>query len=156
MPLNPWITNSFLDTCAFDPKYAPEEEAANEIFRLHRESGLGIMLAHSNQKEIEHPNTPKWVKSEAAGQIYTVEVQRTANEDAIKQRILEIITGTGRPVNMRHDAEHIYEAQKYGSYFVTTDSRLLNKARKLDGFCGVNVLLPSQFLEIVAQNKRPE
>lgn len=61
MPMNPWITNSFLDSCAFDPKHHPEDLAATEIFRLHQEEGLGIRLAHSTQKEVDHPNTPAWV-----------------------------------------------------------------------------------------------
>jgi hypothetical protein len=27
MAMNPWITNIFLDSCAFDPKYHPEDHA---------------------------------------------------------------------------------------------------------------------------------
>ena len=55
--MNPWIANSFLDSCAFDPKYHPENEAANELFRLHQTEDLGILLAHSNQREVEPGDT---------------------------------------------------------------------------------------------------
>jgi hypothetical protein len=65
--MNPWITNSFLDSCAFDPKYHPEDQAATELFRLHQTEHLGILLAHSPQKKVDHPNTPAWVKTKAAG-----------------------------------------------------------------------------------------
>jgi hypothetical protein len=63
MPMNPWITNSFLDSCAFDPKYHPEDLAATELFRLHQTEHLRMLLAHSNKKEVDHPNTPPWVKT---------------------------------------------------------------------------------------------
>lgn len=59
MPINPWNTNNFVDSCAFDPKCDPEDKSAIEIFRLHQEQDLGIQVAHSNQKEIEHPNTQR-------------------------------------------------------------------------------------------------
>ena len=154
--INPWITNSFVDSCAFDPKYAPEDEAANAIVELHRNEQLGIQIAHSNQKEIEHPNTPAWVKAEAAGLIYTIRVTLTPNERAMLRRILEILTGTGKPKNFEADARHLFEAQKYGSYFVTTDRRILTCASQLEAACNVDVLLPSEFLALVRRNEKPD
>lgn len=49
------------------------------------------------------------------------------------------------------DAQHIFEAQKYGSYFVTTDKRLLSRAVAIRSACTVNVLRPSEFLSLVKQ-----
>jgi hypothetical protein len=97
VPMNPWITNSFLDTCAFDPKYDPETSAAIEIFRLHSEEGLPLVLAHTVAKEIEHPNTPRWVKQEARNQIFSVPVPLTPPEQAKKSRIHTVLTGNGKP-----------------------------------------------------------
>lgn len=65
MLINPWITNNFVDSCAFDPKYDPEDKAALKIFLLHEENDLNLRIAHSTQKEIEHPHTPLWVKNKA-------------------------------------------------------------------------------------------
>ena len=149
MPINPWIANNFIDSCAFDPKYDPEDISANEIFQLHKERNLGIQIAHSNQKEIEHPNTPRWVKEEASGLIYTLDVSTTSNEKALLTKILAILAGQGRPENMSQDARHIFDAQKYGSYFVTTDGRLLKKAQAIQNLCSVDILLPSEFLKLV-------
>lgn len=147
--MNPWITNSFLDSCAFDPKYHPEDEAAAEILTLHKENGLGIRLAHSNQKEVDNPKTPAWVKSKAARLIYTTEVSMTPAERSRFETIHRIVTGNGKPENVKEDARHIFEAQKYGSYFVTTDEKLLNRAGELRDACGVEILRPSEFLRLV-------
>ena len=156
MPLNPWITNTFLDSCAFDPKYHPEDQAATELFRLHQTEHLGILLAHSNQKEVDHPNTPTWVKTKAAGLIYTSSVTLTPGEKSRLSRIHAILTGKGKSENFVDDARHVFETQKYGSYFVTTDARLLKRAEEIRAECGVDILCPSQFLAIVQKNARPD
>ncbi len=154
-PVNPWIVSSFLDSCAFDPKYAPEDEAAGEIHRAHVDQGLAVQIAHSNQKEIEHRNTPAWVKSQAAGLIFTNEVSLTPGEREMFRRIHSILTGTGKPENYVSDARHVFEAQKYGSYFVTTDKRILQRAAELRTICNVEIQLPSQFLKLVRENDNP-
>ena len=154
--MNPWFTNSFLDSCAFDPKYHPEDLAATELFRLHQTEHLGILLAHSNQKEVDHPNTPAWVKTKAVGLIYTTSVALTPGEKSRFTKIHTILTGNGKPENVTDDARHIFEAQKYGSYFVTTDERLLKRADEIRAECGVDILRPSQFLELVHHHAPPD
>jgi len=156
MPMNPWITNSFLDSCAFDPKYHPEDQAATELFRLHQTEHLGILLAHSTQKEVGHPNTPAWVKTKAAGLIYTTSVTLTPGEKSRLRRIQAILTGNGKPENVVDDARHVFETQKHGSYFVTTDAGLLKRAEEIKTECGVDILRPSQFLELVHNYARPD
>jgi len=65
MAIDPSITNNFLDSCPFDPKFAPEDKASVELFDLSKKGKVLLQIAHSTQKEIEHPNTPAWVKAEA-------------------------------------------------------------------------------------------
>jgi hypothetical protein len=155
MPMNPWITNSFVDSCAVDPKFHPEDQAATELFRLHQTKGLGIRLAHSNQKEIDHPNTPSWVKKKAAGLVYTNKVPLRPDERSRLRKIHVVLTGNGKPENVEDDARHIFEAQKYGPYFVTTDERLLRRADEIRAECGVEILRPSKFLGFVHSQERP-
>ena len=152
MPINPLIANNFIDSCAFDPKYSPEDKASSEIFGLYREGKLSIEVAHSTQKEIEHPNTPAWVKNEVLRLIYTIEVDLTESEVSMLRKIEKILAGNGKIENIREDAKHVFEAQKYGSYFVTTDSRMLKRAPNLHSACGVTILRPSEFLDIVKQS----
>ena len=156
MPINPWISNNFLDSCAFDPKYSPEDKAANEILRLHKEDELLIIVAHSTEKEIEHPNTPNWVKNEAAKLLYTFRVSLTPDENALLRRIEQAIAGEGKVANITQDARHIFEAQKYGSYFITTDTRLLRRAPLIRTICRVHILKPSEFLKVVRSYKQSD
>lgn len=151
MPVNPLTSNNFIDSCAFDPKYTPEDQASSKIFRLYKDGKILIQIAHSTQKEIEHPNTPAWVRSEALSMIYTLPVQLTEGEMRQLREIEMIIAGNGKVENILQDARHVFEAQKYGSYFVTTDSRILSRAHKLKSACNVIVLKPSEFLAIAKQ-----
>lgn len=146
--LSPLIVSSFIDSCAFDPKYEPEASAAVEIFKLSESEEFGLEIAHSTQKEIEHPNTPDWVKKQATGLIYTIGVQLiTPNEKKLLNDIEVILAGNGKIENIKQDAKHVFEATKYGHYFITTDKRILSRAQELRDRSGVNVLLPSTFLE---------
>lgn len=151
MPANPLTSNNFIDSCAFDPKYEPEDEASNEIFRFYKAGKLLIQIAHSTQKEMEHPNTPVWVKTEATHLIYTIPVQLTEGEVRKLREIETILAGNGKVENILQDAMHVFEAQKYGSYFVTTDARILNRASELRSICGLTILKPNDFLSIVIQ-----
>jgi hypothetical protein len=147
--IDPTITNIFLDSCAFDPKYHPEDSASLELHKMYEQGELVLHIAHSNQKEIEHPNTPTWVKREANKFIFTYEVHLELNEIRKKESILQVLAGDGNPENMRADAEHIFEASKYGTYFVTTDKRILKKKDELYDVCGIMVLKPSEIMDII-------
>lgn len=147
--INPFLTNSFIDSCAFDPKYAPENAASTELLRLRNEQGLGLVIAHSTLKETDHPNTPARVRAEAAAMIYTKDVELTAPEIERLRRIETILAGNGKVESIVQDARHIFEAQKYGSYFITTDARLLKRAAQIRQELSFTILKPSDFLELV-------
>jgi hypothetical protein len=147
---DPSCTNIFIDSCAFDPNYEPETTAANYLKSLYESGKINLLIAHSTAKELEHPNVPTLIKREAQGRIRSFEVTLTEGEIRLKQRILETLTGNGKPENMLQDAEHIFEAQKYGSYFVTVHKGILRKADGFEKLCGgLIVLLPSAFLSLL-------
>jgi len=154
--INPWISNNFMDSCAFNPAYSPEDSAAKEIFDISRENEqLGILIAHSSQKEIDHPITPAWVKEEAKELIATLELPLTQDELDVRRKILYVLTGNGNPANYEADAHHVFLAQRYGSVFITTDRRILKKAVDLKRVCSVEILLPSTFLALLRINEVP-
>ncbi len=152
-PIDPRVTTIFIDSCAFDPKYWPEDQAALDLFKLSEKGELILNIAHSTQKEIEHPNTPGWVKREANKVIYTIKTSLTSDELNRKAMILRILAGNGKPENMVKDAEHVFEADKYSSYFVTTDERILKKKEELQDVVSVHILKPSELLEIINSYK---
>lgn len=154
MAIDPSITNNFLDSCAFDPKYAPEDRASVELFDLYKKGKVLLQIAHSTQKEIEHPNTPAWVKAEAQNLVYSIQVQLTPNEVAILRKIEDALAGNGNVENIAQDARHVFEAQKYGSYFITTDTRILDRAQALRDSYGVVIVKPSEFLALAKGRRR--
>lgn len=146
--LDPRRANNFLDSCAFDPKYAPEHDAAQAIRALGNEAQVILNLAHSNQKEIDHPNTPEGVKLEAAGMIFTLETSLTPDEIARKAKIHAVLTGNGKPDKYAADAAHVFEAGKYGGYFITTDERIIGKRDELRQVSPATILRPSEWLKL--------
>ncbi|MGA2954648.1 MAG: hypothetical protein ABSF48_02875 [Thermodesulfobacteriota bacterium] len=142
-----------MDSCAFDPKYSPEDQASLRLFELSENGELSLEIGHSTQKEVEHPNTPAWVKREANKLIRTDETLLTQDELNCKSTILGILAGNGNPGKMVKDSEHVFEAGKYGAYFVTTDERILKKKRELSHIVShtfsVHILKPSELLEIM-------
>jgi hypothetical protein len=121
--LDPGIVNIFLDACAFDPKYFPEDQAALNLFQRFEKGDLLLQIAHSTQKEIEHPNTPSWVKQQSSGLIYTIETSLTDAERRVQELILTILAGNGKRDNVLQDSKHVFEAAKYGSYLNSEEKR---------------------------------
>ena len=151
LPIDPRRTTIWLDSCAFDPKYSPEDQASIEIFQRHERDELkGLNIAHSNLREIDHPNTPEWVKRKATELNYSIPTGLTDNERREKADILRILSGNGKPEKMAGDANHVFEASKYGGgYFITTDRRMLNKRDELKKVCSAIIVKPSEFLKIL-------
>jgi hypothetical protein len=148
-PPDPRRTNTFVDTCAFDPKVEPEHRAAQKIRAIRHAGNTSILLAHSNQKEIEHPNTPGDVKVEAADMNYTIATPLTPAEHQRRFLVHQTMTGDGNPDRYEADAHHIFEAGKYGGgYFVTTDQRILNRKPQLEAVSGAIIVRPTEWLAI--------
>jgi hypothetical protein len=154
--IDPRRTNIFIDSCAFDPKYAPEDIASERLFQLYEAGVINLTISHSNVKELEHPNVPSAVKREANTKIYTIKVQLTEAELVLKEQILDFLAGNGRRDKMLQDAEHVFEAQKYGKFFVTTDKGILKRKIELGKLCGVVVLLPGEMLRLIEAHAEPE
>ena len=108
-----------------------------------------LITAH----EFDHPHTPRDVQLRAAERIHTLVVASTPDEQRTKDEILTILTGDGRRERMQADAEHVFEAQKYGGFFITTDNRLLSKGNELKRRFGLQILPPSEFLAVVERAK---
>lgn len=147
MPVNPRITNNFLDSCAFDPKTPDEYEASRTIECLYNNNEIILIIAHSVEKEIEHPNTPEDVKEKARGMIRTLATGLTTDEVRRENDIRAVLSGNGNPKNYQADARHLFLADKYGGHFITLDGRILQKRDPLKKVSRVHIFTPSEWLE---------
>lgn len=153
MALDPFYANIFIDSCAFDPKYEPESSSSEEIFKRYDAGDISLVVAHSNLKESEHPNTPAHVKAEAASKIYTIETGLAQHEEQKKKEIWAILTGNGKPEKMEQDANHVFEAHRDGGYFITTDNRILKLRDDLHKICNAIIVKPSELLALIAAHE---
>ena len=137
----PRYTHSFIDSCAFNPGGA-EEAASRRIL----DKWPNIIVAHSVQKELEHPNTPDDVKQMARAFIYTIETDLTPELLARKDEIRALIQGNAKPGKHKGDADHLFELYKHGGgYFVTTDERLLGRSEELFRKYFITTIKPSEY-----------
>ena len=127
---HPDYTHTFIDSCAFDPD-DEEEKCSRRLLARCNAGKLVLEIAHSVQKEIDHPNTPSDIKALARSLIYTIECGLTPELQAFRDEIRALVRGNAKKGRHENDADHIFELYKYGGgYFVTTDNRLLSDVVK--------------------------
>ena len=80
-----------------------------------------------------------------------METEPSPRETELKRKILTILTGNSSPEKHRQDAEHVFEAQKYQAYFVTTDKRILNNRDELRDICRVRIMRPTEMLQVIEE-----
>lgn len=142
----PIVANILIDSCAFDPQFEPEKSAARALLDLCTQLDIALILPHSTKTEIEHPRTPAEKRRRSHEHIYTIETALTADEERKLAQIHRVLAGNGKPENVAADARHIFEAQKYGFAFVTTDKVILKRRAAIADLCNVAILLPSEML----------
>lgn len=156
MAVDPGITNNFLHSCAFDPKYAPVDKASVELIELYKKDNLPSSDCTFDAERNRLSEYPPCVKAEAQVLIYTIPVQLTPNEVSLLRKIETILAGNGKVENIIQDARHVFEAQRYGSYFITTDAGILDRAKPLRETCGVLIVKPSGILALLkGHGERP-
>lgn len=130
-----------MDSCAFSPE-EEEEPASRRIL----EKCPNIIVAHSVQKELAHPNTPEDIRQLSKAFIYTIEGDLTQDEIERRNEIHMLIQGNAAPGRHKNDADHLFELSKYGGgYFVTTDRRLLKHSETLFGRYFITTIQPSEY-----------
>ncbi len=149
---NPLYHPVYYDSCAFDGGEKTEQEASIKARGLFEKNGGNIKIVHSVMKEIEFPHTPQWVKDIADNSIYTIEVHHNQQETTELRDVEKIIVGNGNIEKRKADCRHVFEAQKYGRYFVTTDNGILKHSSKIKNRFNLFIIKPSEFLTIIKQH----
>lgn len=141
----PRYTHSFIDSCAFNPS-GPEESASRRVIA----KWPNIIVAHSVQKELEHPHTPGDVTQMSRAFIYTIETDLTPELLGKRDEIRALIQGNAKPGKHKGDADHLFELYKHGGgYFVTTDERLLGRSEELFKKYFITTIRPSEYEKLL-------
>jgi hypothetical protein len=137
----PRYTHTFIDSCAFDPG-GMEEVASRRIL----EKWPNVIVAHSVQKELDHPNTPDDVKRMGEALVFTIETDLSPELLKKRDEIRTLIQGNAKPGQHKGDADHLFELYKYGGgYFVTTDARLLSNSDTLFRNYFITTIKPTEY-----------
>lgn len=153
--VNPFSVNISIDANILDEVADGEDESVSEIVCLHERGELVVMLPHSVLNELNNPHTPAHVRRAAEIFLFSERVELNGNERASLTRLLESARGAASPENIDADLLHVWEAAKYGGYFITRDKRLLARAKKLPSDLQLEVVTPSQFVDRLNQARQP-
>jgi len=147
------ISPVFFDSCAFDGGDIGEQRASIEIRDLFDVHDGEFIILHSVQKELNFQKTPCWVVKLANTYVGTLEVSLTPDEQAVLSDVEGIIVGNGILENHQSDCRHVFEAQKHGRYFVTTDNGILKRSKALERrLTTLFVVRPTEFLQMARDN----
>jgi hypothetical protein len=147
---NPKYGNTVLDSCVLGTP-GVEHDSAAKILELAGEGKISVITTHGVIDEIATSSTPQHVKAIAASLIFTLKVGRNSEELRKYERIHKEMTGNGKPEKYAADADHIFEAGKYGGYFVTNDERILKKRESLNRLSGAFIVRPSEWQQIFSK-----
>ena len=151
---DPRYCNNCIDAHVLDVKSIPGDAVVDEILELYVDGKIPLFLPHTVQEEINHPNTPLETKRRAADLLYTMDVQLNAEELALRDKISIVFQGNAKPGKHKSDAYHVFEAMKYGNYFITNDIRILKKGKELSNLLRpAQVVTPTEFLSIYRQSE---
>lgn len=129
-PLDPRICNVSIDANALDRDGSPRDALVERLLALYEAGTVNLIVPKGVRLEIANPNTPAHVQ-DAAPKIFTIAVGLNTDERRRKQIITAELQGNARSGKHEADADHLFEAAKYGGYFITHDDRILKRAGRL-------------------------
>jgi hypothetical protein len=129
--LDPRICNVTIDANALDRDGSTRDKLVNRLLELSAAGTITLMVPKGVRIEMQHPHTPAHVRDAGLSQIFTIQTGLTAQEQALRRLIEQELQGDAKPGSHAADADHLFEANKYGGYFITHDKRILDRTSKL-------------------------
>jgi predicted DNA-binding protein (UPF0278 family) len=149
---NPYDDYVFFDSCAFDGGDVNDQLASKEAREVLEKNKKKVMLMHSVVSEIRNLNTPDWIQEIEPKSRQTVKLNLIDTEKETLKEIEAIIVGNGNLEKRKADCFHIFEAQKYGGCFVTSDIGIYKHSEVIKQKFGLNIVKPTDFLKMVIKH----
>jgi hypothetical protein len=130
-PLYPRICPVAIDANALDRDGSARDDLVDRLLGLSSAGTINLIVPKRVREEIQHPRTPAHVQEAALSRLFTIPVGLNSDEQRRKRVIEQELQGNARPGKHMADADHLFEAAKYGGYFITHDQRILTKAGRL-------------------------
>lgn len=152
--LDPRICNIHLDANALDRTGGARDALVERVLALRESEEINFVVPESVRAEVNDPRTPTNVQNVVLPEIYSLTVSRTPDEQVIFGQIRAILMGNAKPGKHDADANHLFEASKYGGgYFITHDRRMLKKRDDLRSLIGpaLAIVTLEEFLKVYDQ-----
>lgn len=140
--------NILLDACAFHAPEASEKKSFEELLKLRDQGIISVLVPYPVDHELSQ--APPQIAVSRIREIYTIEVSLTPEERERIRSIRNLLFGNRQQLapNEKNDVISLFEAAKYGRYFVTYDKKhILCKTSEIQKLLGIKVLTPSQMLK---------
>jgi predicted nucleic acid-binding protein len=146
--IDPRITNTAIDANVLRYNQTAHDAAIDRLLRLWDGDQVNLFVQHTVLSELQHPSTPHLAKRLGETKIFTERVSLTPDELKLRQMLQAMMQGNAGQGKHWADADHVFEASKYGSYFITADERINRKAREIAALVRLRVLTIEEFLTI--------
>jgi hypothetical protein len=131
-PLDPRIWPIAIDANAFNRDGSAHDALVDRLLQLSETGTIHLIVPKGVRQEIQDPRTPVHVQKAAQSKIFTTQVGLNPDEQRRRWVIEQELQGNAKPGKHAADADHLFEAAKYGrGYFITHDRRILNRSQRL-------------------------
>jgi|HubBroStandDraft_6_1064221.scaffolds.fasta_scaffold319256_1 hypothetical protein len=131
-PLNPLMASHIaIDANALDRDGSDHDRLVDRLRGLVSAGKLGLIVPKGARLEVQNPRTPAHVQEAILPQIFTLPVGLNSDEERRHRIIKEKLRGNAKSGKHEADADHLFEAAKYGGYFITRDRRIMKRAGRL-------------------------
>jgi hypothetical protein len=136
-----------IDANALD-RTVERAKLVDRLLALHDSGCIKLIIPKGVRVELSNPRTPLDVRTATEGKIFTINVGLNASELAQKRQLTLALRGNANSNKHAPDADHLFEATKYGGYFITEDKRILKKAGGFKLSSSLQVVTLTEFLKI--------
>jgi hypothetical protein len=149
-PLDPRRCNIAIDANTLNRDGSANDALVVRLLELTSAATINLVVPKGVRLEILDPRTPSHIQAAVAPMIFSYQVGLTPDEQNRRRLIEQELQGNARPGKHTADADHLFEATKYGGYFITHDKRILDRAGKLGALLppSLTVVTLADFMEI--------
>lgn len=108
----------------------------DRLLDLNEKEKIGLVVPYSVLREAANPKTPPRVRNLMAEQIYSLDVSRTQDELQMLLQLRQLMQGNAQSGKHDADGEHLFEAQKYCTHFITHDGRIIQRRGEIAKLLG--------------------
>jgi hypothetical protein len=149
--------NAAIDGSALNRDGSAHDALVDRLLELSDAGTVTLIVPKGVRAEILDPRTPSHKQEAAFPKIFSIAVGLGPEEQRRHRIIRQELQGNAKPGKHTADSDHLFEASKYGGYFITHDKRILKRAGALAAVLppGLSTVTLAEFLAIYDEYETP-